>query len=349
MDTGRLLMKLNKLTGVSAHEYMCVQDIKELFTQYCDDIQVDSFGNLIGIKKTVKPNAYKIMLAAHMDEIGLMVTDIDENGFISFTNVGGVDQRILLAQEVTIHGKKDLIGIIATKPPHLQAKDEKKKAVKMEDMVIDAGLSKKDAEKVISIGNVITFQANSSYLLNDYICGKSMDNKVGIMVMLECLKELKNIDIGIDLYAVATAQEELGLRGATVSSYNINPDVGIAIDVSHGDTPDAPADKVFLTGKGPIITVGPNIHKNLAKDFIKVAKQYNIPFQKEVAAGQTGTDAWAIQITRSGIPTLLLSVPLRYMHTNVETVSLNDIVNAGRLLAFTISKFKNKLEGLLCY
>ncbi len=349
MDTSNLLMNLTNLTGVSGYEHICSNQIKEIFKKYCDKIQTDPVGNVLGIKKTSNKNPYKIMLAAHMDEIGLMVKSIDEYGFISFVSIGGVDQRILLAQQVTVHGKQDLFGVIAAKPPHLQTQEESKKSVKMEDMIIDVGLTEEEVKEIVTIGDVITFNPNSSYLLNNYLSGKSMDDKVGIAVIIECLKELKNIDTGVELYVVATVQEEVGLRGAMVSTYSINPDVGIAIDVTHGDTPDSPKEDVFTIDKGPVITVGPNIHKKLSEKIIAIANEYNIPFQKEVAAGLTGTDARVIQVTRSGIPTLLVSVPLRYMHTNVETVCANDIVNAGRLLAFTISKFESELEGLLCY
>jgi len=329
-------MNLSCSTGVSGHEYMYSAEIEKAFKHYCQEVLVDNIGNVIGIKQSKISSPIKIMLAAHMDEIGLMVKDIDERGFISFVSIGGVDPRILLAQEVIVHGKKDLFGIIGAKPPHLQSTEESKKAVKIEDMAIDIGLNADEAKKLVSVGDIITFQSMPKKLFNDYMSGKSFDDRAGIIVMLECLQELKNIDHEAEIYTVATVQEEVGLRGAIVSSYNINPDIGIAIDVCHGETPDAPKDNTFQTGKGPVITIGPNIHPSLSKKLMNIAKEYNIPYQIDVEPGNTGTDAWAIQVARSGIPTLLISIPLRYMHTTVETFCFKDVANAGKLLALFI-------------
>jgi endoglucanase len=349
MNTRDLLTILSNSTGISGHEYFFSSKIKEVFENYCQSVYQDAAGNVIGVRKARKENPYKIMLAAHMDEIGLMVKNIDEKGFIYFTNIGGVDPRILLAQEVIVHGKEDLFGVIGAKPPHLQSAEEVTKAVKMEDMVIDVGLPAEKVKELVNIGDPITFHSSSSFLLNRYICGKSLDDRAGIIVITECLKELKRSELDVEVYAVATVQEEVGLRGAIVSSYHINPDIGIAIDVCHGETPDASKEETYSTGKGPVITIGPNIHPKLSKKIMDIAKEYNIPFQMDVEPGNTGTDAWAIQVTRSGIPTLLISIPLRYMHTTVETLNFNDITNAGKLLAFFIKKLEGELEGLLCY
>ncbi|MGE4284187.1 MAG: M42 family metallopeptidase [Clostridia bacterium] len=349
MNTQDLLKSLSSAVGVSGHEYIYSSQIKKAFEDYCDSVSQDSMGNVIGVIKSKKENPYKLMLAAHMDEIGLMVKEIDEKGFIHFTNIGGVDHRILLSQEVVVHGKEDLFGVIGAKPPHLQALEETKKAVKMEDMAIDVGLSAEKLREIVNIGDTITFHAAPIALLNNYFCGKSLDDRAGIIVIIECLKELQTMKTDVEIYAVATVQEEVGTRGAVVSSYHINADIGIAIDVCHGETPDAAKDETFPTGKGPVITIGSNIHPKLSKKLMDTAKEYNIPYQIDVEPGNTGTDAWAIQVTRSGIPTLLLSFPLRYMHTTVETINFNDIINTGKLLAFFIKKLEGELEELLCY
>ncbi|MDK2800526.1 MAG: tetrahedral aminopeptidase [Clostridiales bacterium] len=349
MSTNDFLLTLSSLTAVSGYEHVSLTEIKKFFQPYCDLVYDDKMGNIIGVKKTKTKTPHKVMLAAHMDEIGLMVKSIDEKGFIKFTNIGGVDQRLLLAQEVIVHGKEELFGVISAKPPHLQSKEEANKAVKMEDLVIDVGMEAEKVKKLINIGDIVSFRSSLTTLMNKYICGKSMDNRVGVAVMIECLKELNRQDIDVELYAAATVQEEVGLRGATVISYDINPDIGIAIDVCHGDTPDVSKDETYVTSKGPVITLGPNIHPKLAKKIMNIAKEYNIPFQTDVDPGNTGTDAWAIQVTRAGIPTLLVSIPLRYMHTTVETVCYNDIANAGKLLAIFIRKLEGELGELLCY
>jgi len=348
MNTQEFLHSLSRSTGVSGHEYMYSKEIERVFHDFCDEVRSDELGNVIGIKKGNAENPKKVMLAAHMDEIGLMVKNIDEKGFISFVNIGGVDPRILLAQEVIVHGKEDLLGIIGAKPPHLQTENESNQAVKIEDLSIDVGLDYEKVKEIVSIGDTITFKAESKKLLNNYISGKSLDDRAGIIVIIECLKELKNFRHEADVFAVATVQEEVGLRGAIVSSYHINPDIGIAIDVCHGETPDASKEDTFSTGKGPVITLGPNIHPALSKKIREIANEYNIAYQTDVDPGNTGTDAWAIQVARSGIPTLLLSIPLRYMHTTVETLCFNDIKNAGRLLALFIQKLEGGLEELLC-
>lgn len=349
MEIRDFLMSLSSSTGVSGHEYRYAAEIKEAYEKYCESVYQDNLGNVIGIKKAKRENACKVMLAAHMDEIGLMVKDIDDKGFISFTNVGGIDPRVLLAQEVIVHGKEDLFGVIGAKPPHLQGKDEMTKAVKMKDMAIDLGMNAEQVKDLVHVGDVITFHSTPTALRNNYISGKSLDDRAGIAVIMECLKELEKSEIDVDLYAVATVQEEVGLRGATVSSYHINPDIGIAIDVCHGETPDAPAQETHTTSKGPVITVGPNIHPKLSKKIMETAKEYHIDFQVDVEPGNTGTDAWAIQVTRSGIPTLLLSFPLRYMHTAVETLCYTDVAGTGKLLAFFIRTLQGDLEDLLCY
>src|SRR5699024_8142074 len=180
--------------------------------------------------------------------------------------------------------------------------------------------------------------------------GKALDDKAGIVAMHECIKELSTIEHESNIYCVSTVQEEIGMRGAYTSTFNINPDIGIAIDVGFGFTPELQKKNTLDMGKGPGITLGGNIHPGLRNQMIKIAKEYNIPFQNEVTPGPTGTDARAMQITKKGIPTLCLSIPLRYMHTSVEMVDTVDIKNTGKLLAFFIASISNEnLEGLLCY
>lgn len=351
MNTKEFLKALSDGSTVSGYEYRINDTIMYAFKKYTDETIIDDLGNIISLKKS-KANVsnMKIMLAAHMDEIGLMVKYIEDNGFIRFTNIGGIDPRTILGQEVIVHGKKDLFGVIGSKPPHLQEASELNKAIKIEDMIIDLGYSKEQLEGIVDIGDVITIRRELKSLQDSRIVGKSLDDKAGIVAMFECAKELEKINHEADIYFVSTVQEEVGVRGAFTSTYRINPDIGIAIDVGFGFTPELPKYETLDMGKGPGITMGGNIHPGLREHLVNIAKDYNIPFQSEIAPGPTGTDGRAMQITREGIPTLCLSIPLRYMHTSVEVVDMTDIKNTGKLLAFFIASISNEnLEGLLCY
>lgn len=351
MDTKELLKILSNSSSISGYEHRLNNTILSVFEKYSDNITIDNLGNIIILKKGNKNKSNpKIMIAGHLDEIGLMVKSIEENGFLRFTNIGGIDPRTILGQEVIVHGTKNLFGVIGSKPPHLQESSEVNKAIKMEDMIIDLGYSKEQLEDIINIGDVISIKRDFQELEGERVTGKSLDNKAGVVSIYECIKELSRTNHESDVYFVLTVQEEVGMIGAFTSTYKINPDIGIAVDVGFGFTPELPKSATLDLGKGPGITLGGNIHPGLRKKTVKVAKEYNIPFQAEVAPGSSGTDARAIQITREGIPSLCLSIPLRYMHTSVEVIDMIDVKNTGKLLAFLISSISNEnLEGLLCY
>jgi len=289
------------------------------------------------------------MLAAHMDEIGLMVKDIEKGGFIRFTNIGGVDQRILPAQEVWVHGKETLFGVIGAKPPHLQESGETIKAVPMEDMAIDVGLPEEEVRKLVSVGDLITFKSPLISMQGEIVNGKSLDDRASVVLLYQTMKELDRLKFNGEIYFVATVQEEVGTRGAIISTYRLNPDIGIAIDVTHADTPDASREDTFPIDKGPVIAIGPNLHPRLTQKLMDVADENNIEYQVEVEPGPTGTDARSIQISRSGVPTVLLGLPLRYMHTTVESISMNTIKKAARLLALFIASMEGGWEQWLNY
>lgn len=349
MDLQEILISLIEPTIVSGSELQNSNKIKEAFLEHCDNVKCDKLGNIIGLKKGLSSN-YKIMLAAHMDEIGLIVKHIDDKGFIRFISVGGVDQRILPAQEVIIHGSKKILGTIGNKPPHIQEKKEQKKAIKADDMFIDTGFSAQDVKKYISVGDFITFKRKPTELFNSRFSSNALDNRAGIAVMLSTLQYLRKMNHDLDVYMVATVQEEVGLRGAIVSSYGVSPDIGIAIDVCHGDMPNTPEYETQKLGLGPVLSLGPNIHPKLFERLKHIAQDYKIPYQLNPEPSSTGTDAWAIQISKEGIPTAVVSIPLRYMHTTVETICLDDVKMSSRLLALFISSIcKDFVEGLTCF
>lgn len=348
MEIKSVLESLSNEVAISGHESGIESLIKNLFKDYVDEIFVDKFGNISCLKKG-SSGKKKIMIAAHVDEIGLMVKSIEEGGFIRFTNMGGFDPRTILGQRVIIHGKKDILGVVGSKPPHLQTPEEQTKAIKLEDLLIDSGYEKDELEKLVSLGDVISIDRKLVELEANRFAGKALDNRTGVLAMYLAAKELANVNHEADVYFVSTVQEEVHML-ASLITYDINPDLGIAVDVGFGRTPELKDQDSLELGKGPGITLGGNIHKKLRRELLSTARTYNIPNQVEISPGPTGTDGRAIQITREGIPTLVVSIPLKYMHTSVELVDLKDIEDTGRLLASFIKNLTNeKLEGCLCY
>ena len=342
-----LIKKLSDMQGISGYENRINEKIEDMLKEVSDEAFIDTLGNVIAVKKCGKENAKKILIEAHMDEIGLMVKDIDENGFLTVVNVGGIDQRVLPSAEVIVHGKKDLLGVIGAKPPHLQADGEEEKSSKLKDMAVDTGLAAEEVKKLVSIGDSITMKANCTELLGDKISGKSLDDRASIASVITVLENLKNENLDVDVYAVLAVKEEVGGFGAMTATYSINPDIAIAIDVCHGITPDNSKD-AYEIGEGCVITVGPNIHPKISDRLTSIAKEKEIKNQLEAEGGNTGTDAWVMQVIGEGIPTGLLSIPLCYMHTSVETISVADCLAVSDLLTAFIKGLDGRLEEWLC-
>lgn len=340
------LMKLSSLGGISGFEYTIAEDIKSLLGDFCDEIYTDVMGNIVGIFKCHKENAKKVMIEAHIDGIGLMVKDIDEKGFISFVPIGGIDSGVLPYTEVTVCGKKNLYGVIAAKNPIVLEDSEQDKKYPLADLVIDVGMKAEDVKKYVSIGDMITFHSGAQKLSNKVFSGKYFDDRAGLITLLLALRQLKNTLLDFDVYILAATSEEVGLRGAKTGAYAIDPDCAVVVDVCHGKTPDSGSESTFELGSGAVISKGPNIHPYLSNLAEKIAKKEKISFSVDVDGGDTGTDAWAVQVTKCGIPTLLLSIPLRYMHTTIETLSYDDIEAIGNLIAAILKNLD--LEELSC-
>jgi len=352
LENKKFLKTLSETNGISGYEKNLADIIEEVFEPYSDKITKDSLGNLTATKwaDNKQDDTIDLMLAAHMDEIGLMVKSIDDKGFIRFTNIGGVDPRTLLAQEVIIHGKEDIIGIIGTKSPYLLNNKESSKSPKLNKLYIDTSLKKEKIEEIITIGDMITLKREFMNLKNEYVSGKALDDRAGVVMLYECFKELSYLKSKVNVHAVATVQEEVGVRGANTSTYNIDPDIGIAVDVCHGDMPGVENDLVVEMNKGPAIAFGPHVHQNIFKKMKSIAEDIGIPYQVEPWPHPAGTDTWAIQITKSGVASALVSIPLRYMHTSVETISMKDVRSGGKLLAQFIARIDSDfVEGLRCY
>ncbi len=339
MDTFEVLKKLSEASGVSGSESEVSRIIAEEFGKYVDEVRTDALGNVIGFKRGAGPSRNRIMLAAHMDEIGLIVSEI-EKGFIRFSTVGGIDDRILLGQEVVVHGLKPLPGVIVTKPPHLLSPEERRKVTPRDQLFVDVGLPEEEVKSLVRVGDFISFSSKCVKLQGDMASGKAFDDRASVTALIYCLEQLSHMKHQWDVYAVATSQEEMGLRGAVVSAYGIAPDLAIAVDVGFGDSPGVSEVETIKVGKGPAVGIGPSFHPLLREALIRTAKELEIPYQIEAIPGPSGTDAWAIQVSREGVPTALLSIPLRYMHTPVETLSIKDIERTGLLLA----NFTSRLE-----
>jgi len=346
------MKQLMEASGVSGYEQGIASLLKEAFSHFTNDVRTDKLGNLIarveGEGAGPRPS---VLLAAHIDEIGLMVTKIEKGGFIRVTNIGGVDPRTQVAQEVVVHGRDgDYIGIFGSMPPHLTSMEERGKAAPLADLFIDIAMPEDMVRDKVRIGDTVTIRRTPFELKNDRISGKALDNRASVAAVLECLAELKRLKVGVDVLAVGTVQEERGRVGAGPVAYGLQPDIAIAIDVTFGDMPGAPDDSSFPLDGGPTILVGPNSHRRITADLEATAKQLNIPYELEYTQADSGTDAFALQVQRGGIPTSLVSIPLRYMHTSVETVCYRDIERAGKLLAHYIAGINREyVEGLSCY
>jgi endoglucanase len=336
------LEKLSNACGVAGREEEVRKLVKDMLKPHVDEVKEDKLGNVIGIKKG-KKNAAKVMLAAHMDEIGLFVKTISKEGFLQFTKIGGIDDRILLAQKVIVHTEKGpLHGIIGSKPPHIQKEEERKKVMTYDELFIDIGAeSQEEAKKMgVKIGDPVSFDIKFARIGNDIVIGKAFDDRVGCAVMIEAIKQLKKTECTV--YAVGTVQEEVGLRGATTAAFGIYPDVGIALDVTvAGDVPGVKeVEAPIKLRKGPSIEVadmGLITHPKVLRLLVEAAEENKIPYQLE--AGLPGsTDAARISLTREGVPSGVISVPTRYIHSPASLLSLKDAEYAVKLTVASLQK-----------
>ena len=333
----KIIKYLSDLRGISGHEYRINNAVKELFEPYCDNVYIDSLGSVIAVKKCGKADAPKVMLEAHMDEIGLIVTSITDEGYLCVSNVGGVDARILPSSEVTIHGKRDVLGIVGLPPKHT---GDSEKSYKLKALMIDTGMKPCEVREIISVGDSVTLPQSVGKLGNGQFSAKTMDDRASVAAILKVMQDLQNVELNCDIYAVSAVQEEVGCRGGKTTSFGIMPDMAIAIDVTHGITPDN-SENACEIGKGTAMSKGPNIHPKLVERLEATAKENGIPYTIEIDGGATGTDAWEIQVSGGGIPVALMSIPLKYMHTSVETLAISDVVDTARV----ICEFVKGLEG----
>ena len=324
MTTIELLENLTSLAGVAGDEKCSFEKFKGLFSVY-GNVSCDTAGNII-IDKDGKGK--HILLDAHLDTIGFVVTGITEDGFLRVTKVGGVDMRTVEGAELTIHGTEDIYGVVCTVPPHLS--DGESRVSQDGTCVVDVGMSKEEAEKVVSIGDRASFKISFDQMQNNRISCAYTDDRGGIAVLLKAL-EYTNTENKITL--VCSAQEETGGTGATCASFNCDADLSLSVDVSFALTPDSNPKECGKMNGGPMIGYSPVLSREYSDLLVSIAKENDIPYQKEIMNGRTGTNADHITISKGGIPSALVSLPQKYMHTPVEVVDIRDIENCAKLIA----------------
>jgi endoglucanase len=331
-----LLRVLSNTPGVSGFEDPVQQVVKAELEPFCDSVHVDKIGNVIGLKRGVRteqsPIPLKVMLAAHMDEIGFMVKHIDGDGFVRFMPIGGFDPRTLVAQRVIIHGQRDVKGVIAPQPNWILNDKDRQKVLDIKELIIDTGMDRETITNLVSIGDVISLSESFDQLNNDVVIGRNFDDRVGVYAMLEAMKRINECQV--DVYAVATVQEEVGLRGVPTAAYAIEPDVGIALDGSlASDVPYAKEEEkhcIMGAGTGIYVMDSRTISdRKLVKFLLELAQKEGIETQINLGGG---TDASIIQRHKTGARVCTIGAPTRYMHSTVQMCSVKDIESTIELL-----------------
>ena len=356
MDKARIneiLKQLIAADGPSGSESKVAELVESLAGDVVTEMRHDTLGNLIAYRRGAAEPPGRIMLAAHIDEIALVVTKV-EQGFLHVASIGGVDARSVIGQEVIVYPSgpgsdlypRGLSGYVGCRPPHLLSADDRKKVVPLKDLRVDLGQPASFFDRgIVRVGDRVVVQGPYYELLNGRAATKALDNRASVAVMLGALGYLANLKHAWDIYAVATVQEEVGVRGAIVAAFGVEPDLAIALDVTFGDTPGVSGGETFPMDHGPTIGLGPNLHPGVVRQLRALADDLEIPYSIEPLPGNSGTDAWAIQVSRLGVPTGLLSVPVRYMHSPVEMVVLTDLDRTARLLAAYVARLDTHSLG----
>jgi putative aminopeptidase FrvX len=332
----KLLKELCEAPGVPGSEDAVRKIVVRELKGTCNSVKTDMLGNVIGFKRGRGParNRRRVMISAHMDEIGFIVSHVDENGFLRVDPVGGINPKTIIAQRVWVFGKKKLHGVIGSKPIHILQEEERKKPASIEEIFIDLGMPGKQVRKLVDVGDPVVLEQSYAEI-GEAVCCKALDDRVGVYVMLEAMKKAKGADS--DIYAVGSVQEEVGLRGAITSAFDVDPHVGIALDVTLAcDVPGAGKhQQITVLGEGAAIKLKDSSslsNPKLVKKLRDIAKKKKIKHQLEILP-RGGTDAGAMQRTRSGVAVCTISIPTRYVHSVVEMAHKDDIKASIELLA----------------
>ena len=338
MELREIIEKLSAMYGPAGFEQPVAGWLQEQVKPFCDEAYIDVMGNLIAVKKCGKENAPRFVVDAHIDEIGMIVTGI-EKGFLRFATLGGVDPRILPALQVKVLSDPPIRGVIDSLPPHALRADEMEKPFEMEKLTIDIGMTQEEAEACVALGTPVVFDVEPVMLGENRLCGKCLDDRACAGIIYKVMEQLADTELNADMYYLFSAQEEVGGRGATPAVFDIAPDYAIALDVNFAKSPDSNGYDQMNMGGGPAIAVGPNMNHKISSALIELAKEMEMPYQIDVIRGCSGTNAWPIQISRSGVATGLISLPLKYMHTPHEVMDLRDGENIVKLLTEYLRRF----------
>lgn len=340
MELKELTVQLSALAGPSGCESAVSDYIAAYVRPFADEVKIDVLGNLLAVSRCGKPGAKTMLLDAHMDEVGLVVTAI-EDGFLKFSAIGGIDARILPALEVRVLAADGpLFGVIDTMPPHALKPSESDKAVDIDNLYIDVGMTQEEAEKRVTVGTPVVFGVGCEELGNGFLCGKSLDDRSCAAIQIKAFEELAGAEKNVDVVLMISTQEEVGGRGAVIGAWDSDPDYAVISDVTFDKTTDGSKVTTEL-GKGAAIGVGPNMNHAMTQELIRLAEELSVPYQLEVLPGRSGTNAEEIQVSRCGVATALISLPQRYMHTPREVVSCEDMESVLRL----ITEYVRNMEG----
>lgn len=329
MELFPLLKRLTEEQGISGAEGAFAQKLCEEIKPYFDTVKIEH-GNVIGTIGTAEGKPC-VLLDAHMDKIGFVVTSITEDGFLRVSNIGGLDMRLMPAQRVMVHGTKTLHGVIGSIPPHLQNGDSG--IPKCEELFVDMGMTKEELETCVSIGDSVEFFVETREVQNHCVIGGALDDRCGIAAILCAIQQVQGETLPCQVSVLFSTQEEVGERGARMGGYTIHPDYAIAVDVSFAMSRGHNPMDCGVLGAGPMIGVSPTLSREVSNDLIALAKEQNIPWQYEVMNGTTGTNADQFSVTAGGCKTCTVSIPLRYMHTSAELISMEDVEHTADLLA----------------
>ena len=347
MDLEQFLREVVEQPGLPGNELPVATWLRAQFAPHCAEADVDAMQNMIA-RQPGTGKGPKVYVTAHIDEIGLCVTGIEKDGCVRFTQMGGVDPRVLPGGEVRVlTAQGPLVGIVGAMPPHLLTDEDRKKNYKREDLFIDLGLPMEDVKERVNIGDRVQLVGPLTKLAGDHVASKTMDDRACVAIMLLAAEKLANLPHAADIYYVCAAQEEVGSRGALTSCYAIDPDIGIAIDVTHGAMPDCKPGETYPLDK-VIFSKGPNLHPKLTDALLKAATEHRVETKVDICPSSTWTDAEVVQISRAGVPTALMSLPLKYMHTTVETCSTTTLKEAARLLAAYLASLQADWRDTLC-
>lgn len=330
MDLKETVFALSEAHGASGSETAAAVLALEMLRKFCSDAKIIN-GNVIGKFGTHRDGLPNLVLDAHIDQIGMIVTCITDDGFIKVGNLGGIDRRLLAAQQVVIHGKREITGVICSVPPHLS--NGESKVLSFEDIAIDTGASKSELEKYVSYGDTVTFDVKCRSLLGERVTGGALDDRSGVAAILYALELLKDRETAYNVTVIFSAQEELGERGAKIGAYSLAPDIAIAVDVSFAYAEGEDRKKCGLLGKGAMIGISPSLSREISDGLVRAAESAGLPYQIEVMNGLTSTNADQYSVSRCGAKACTLSIPLRNMHTPVEVIDLSDVRNTAEILA----------------